>query len=115
VTIEWMNYGTRIDTVALLVDGLICLDLHVRLSEIDSANGITVDGQTIPGLQVLCDTQARMRLKHGQVLLLCGSISSRIVRESRSPEEGHDKTPADAKEVYEEVETLIAVRPKLAE
>ena len=113
-TIEFTKYGARIDMVALLVDKAICLDLRVRLSELDSANGITVDGLTIPALQVLCDMDTRTRLKHGQVLLSWGS--SRSVRKTDSPEKGHHQTPgAQATETYEEEVTLIAVRPQLTE
>jgi pilus assembly protein CpaC len=115
VTIEFKRYGTQIDVVPHLLDKAIRLDFRVRVSELDSANGIKVDRVAIPALHVLCDMETGIELKHGQVLLL--RLSSReIVRDSRSSEKGHDRTPGvAAKETCEDVETSIAVRPQLTE
>ena len=101
-----------------MVDKTVCLDLDVRLSELDEANAITVEGQRCPGLLVHAAVTASTKSKLGQVLVFFALPETRVVeQEPVAPvaEKKAKEPETDAEKIYEEVQTLVLVRPQLVE
>ena len=116
--VEWIRTGVCIDYVPAVVDNTVSLDLDVRLSELDEANAIMVEGQKLPALLVHAAVTASTKSKLGQVLVFFAATETRVVEpEPVAPvAEKKAKEPETAAEkIYEEVQTLILVRPQLAE
>ena len=118
VSIEYKTFGTEVDFVPIVQgNGLIRLEVRPRVSELDSARGVTINNITVPGLNVRqVDTAVEMRA--GQTFALAGLIQNRV--ESTN---GGIPLLADipflgmpfrhVRETNNEIELLIMVTPEI--
>ncbi|MBT4867270.1 MAG: type II and III secretion system protein, partial [Planctomycetaceae bacterium] len=76
-TIEWREFGIRLEGVAIVLDNdAVRLELQAEVSDRDFANAVSLDGTVVPGLTTRrANTQAEMRF--GQTLMIAGLISTR--------------------------------------
>lgn len=114
--IEFREFGISIEALCVVLgDGRVRLDISPEVSDLDFANGVTLDGIRIPGLTTRrVNTQAEMRF--GETLVLGGLISKRrIGSTSKVPYLGELPVigAAFSRKRYEEAETelLIMVTP----
>jgi pilus assembly protein CpaC len=82
-TIEWREYGTRIDFVPIVLgNGDIRLQVRPRVSEIDESRGVDANGVRVPAVtERYADTSVVMRA--GQTLALAGLIQNRVESENK--------------------------------
>lgn len=120
ITIEYREFGTRVDFVPIVLgNGAIRLEVRPQVSELDQANGITVDNTNVPGFRTRwVDTAVEMQA--GQTLALAGLIQTRIEAETRGVPWVSDLpwVGAGFRRVTErenEIELLIMVTPELVD
>ena len=119
-SVQWRQYGTRVDFVPIVLgNGAIRLEVRPSVSELDPAQGTTVNGTTIPGIVVReVDTGAELRV--GQTLALAGLVQQRVETQVRGLI-GISELPLlgipfrNVQDQYNEVETLIMVTPHLVD
>jgi pilus assembly protein CpaC len=120
VSIEYKKFGTQMDFVPIVLgNGLIRLEVRPRVSEIDDARSVVVQGQNVPALRVReVDTGAEMRA--GQTLAIAGLIQQRVDSEIRAvPLLG--EVPylgvlfSRKREAANEIELLVLITPELVE
>jgi Flp pilus assembly secretin CpaC len=76
------DYGTQLDvTATTLGDNQVRLALHPRISEIDDARCIIVDGQKVPALNVR-EVQLTGRVEFGRSILMSGLEQERHITKS---------------------------------
>jgi len=86
VTIEYKKFGVQLNVMATVLDNdRIILKVNPEVSELDSTNGITVQGFNIPAIRTR-STRTTVELGNGQSFVLAGLMFS-----SSSNEE--DKVP----------------------
>lgn len=86
VTIEYKKFGVQLNVMATVLDNdRIVLKVNPEVSELDSTNGITVQGFNIPAIRTR-STRTTVELGNGQSFVLAGLMFS-----SSSNEE--DKVP----------------------
>lgn len=120
VVIEWKKWGTQIDFVPIVLgNGQIRLEVRPRVSEIDNANAVNLNGYRVPGLLVR-EAETGVEMKAGQTLALAGLVQSRTEATSKKvPWVG--EVPylgvffGKVHEEINEVELLILVTPELIE
>ena len=80
--IQFKNYGIKIEAVPVVLgNGRIRLDIAPEVSDLDFANGVTLDGVIVPALSTRrVNTQAEMTF--GETLVLGGLISNRRIGQS---------------------------------
>jgi pilus assembly protein CpaC len=72
VSVEWKEYGTRINLLPTVLDGgLIGLSVFSDVSDLDYASGITASGMNIPGI-VTRKASSSVILHDGETLALAG-------------------------------------------
>jgi len=120
VSIEYKQFGTRVDFVPIVLgNGNVRLEVRPQISEIDSARGVTINAERIPGLRTRwVDTAVEMRA--GQTLALAGLIQTRTEAQNRGIPWLADLPWAGAafrkvEETTNEVELLVTVRPELVD
>ncbi len=120
VSIEYKKFGTQVDFVPIvLANSAIRLEVRPRVSEVDNTNSVTINGTTVPGLNVReVDTGVEMRA--GQVLAIAGIVSERTENESVGVPWLKDipyvGVPFGRKrDRKNEVELLILVKPELVD
>jgi pilus assembly protein CpaC len=120
IGIEYKEFGTRVDFVPIVLgNGSIRLEVRPQVSELDNANGVTVNGNRIPGLRTRwVDTAVEMRA--GQTLALAGLIQTRIESQNRGIPWLADLPWAGAafrrvEEQQNEIELVVTVRPELVD
>lgn len=120
VSIEYKKFGTQMDFVPIVLgNGLIRLEVRPRISEIDDARSVIVQGQNVPALRVReVDTGAEMRA--GQTLAIAGLIQQKTDSDIRQvPVVG--SIPyigvlfSRKREATNEVELLVLITPELVE
>lgn len=120
VSIQYKKFGTQMDFVPIVLgNGLIRLEVRPRVSEIDDARSVVVQGQNVPALRVReVDTAAEMRA--GQTLAIAGLIQQRTDAEIRAvPLIG--EIPylgvffSRKREQANEIELLVLITPELVE
>ncbi|HET6881206.1 MAG TPA: pilus assembly protein N-terminal domain-containing protein [Pirellulales bacterium] len=119
-SVQWRQYGTKVDFVPIVLgNGAIRLEVRPSVSELDPAQGTTVNGTTIPGLVIReVDTGAELRV--GQTLALAGLVQQRVETQVRGLI-GLSELPLlgipfrNVHEQFNEVETLIMVTPQLVD
>ncbi len=120
VSIEYRSYGTQVDFVPIVLgNGLIRLELRPRVSELDPALSVTINGTTVPALTSReVDTGVEMRA--GQTLAIAGLVQTRTVSQVDSlpwigelPWIGALFRRTSSRQ--NEVETLILVTPHLVD
>lgn len=120
VSIEYRSFGTQIDFVPIVLgNGGIRLEVRPRVSEIDDARGVQVNGLTVPALRVsTVDTGVEMRA--GQTLAIAGLIQNRTETQTRGVP-GLSELPylgalfRRVSEENNEIELLILVTPHLVD
>ncbi len=71
-TIDYKHYGVRLEfTPTLLPDDRIALKVHPQVSEISTANGVTISGVSVPAL-VERETETNVEMASGQTLAIAG-------------------------------------------
>ena len=82
-TISWKKYGTQIDFVPIVLgNARIRLDVRPRISALDHANSLTINGTTVPGIKSR-DADTSVELTAGETLAIAGLV------ETRSESENH--------------------------
>jgi pilus assembly protein CpaC len=108
VATKLQPYGTQLDVMSLLLeDGRVRLELHPRLSEIDEARTVTVNGVTVPGLRVR-DIDAGVELKPGQIFAVSGHRQLEALKNKR----GWSLRREDA---LQEIELLVLAKVELVD
>jgi pilus assembly protein CpaC len=78
VTVEFKKFGIQLKIVpTVLADGLVSLKLGTEVSELDPANGITLNNITIPGLSTR-SSETTIRLSDGQSFAIAGLLSDKV-------------------------------------
>jgi pilus assembly protein CpaC len=78
VTIAFRQFGVRIDFLPVITPrGTIRLDVAPEVSALDYANGLTVSGYTVPGLDSR-KLQTEIELKDGQSFAIGGLLDKRL-------------------------------------
>ena len=120
IAIEYKQFGTRVDFVPIVLgNGNIRLEVRPQVSELDNANGVTINGTRVPGLRTRwVDTAVEM--KAGQTLALAGLIQTRIEAQNRGIPWLADLPWAGAafrrvEEQKNEIELVVTVRPELVD
>ena len=117
VSIEWKNYGTRIDFVPIVLgQGRVRLELKPRVSEIDKSQTLV---QGIPAFKK-SDADTAVELGVGQTLAIAGFVQTRTEAQTRGLPLLADLPIVGAlfRRVHEEkneIETLIMVTPEFTE
>jgi pilus assembly protein CpaC len=119
-SVQWRQYGTKVDFVPIVLgNGAIRLEVRPSVSELDYAQGTTINGTTIPGIVVReVDTGAELRA--GQTLALAGLVQQRSETQVRNLL-GLGELPLlgipfrAVQDNYNEIETLIMVTPQLVD
>lgn len=80
--VNWQQYGTQVQlTPEILGDRTIRLDVHCQISELDYSHAVTVDKDTVPGIQSR-DFSNRTELQSGQTVVFSGLNQSRVELEN---------------------------------
>lgn len=120
VSIEYKKYGTQVDFVPIVMaNSAIRLEVRPRVSEIDSTRSVTINGTTVPALNVR-EVDTGVELRAGQVLAIAGLVQTRTETEtvglpwiSEIPYLG---VPFRSEQEREnEVEILILIKPELVD
>jgi len=120
ISIMFKPFGTQIDFVPIVLgNGGVRLEVRPQVSELDRTIGVTVNGTTVPGFrQRMVDTGVEM--KFGQTLAIAGLLQQRTEMEKRGLPYLMDVPYLGAafsvkRNVINEVELLVMVRPELVE
>jgi pilus assembly protein CpaC len=120
ISIEWKKYGTQIDFVPIVLgNGNIRLEVRPRVSELDYANGVTINGSVVPGLKSR-DADTGVEMMAGQTLAIAGLVQTRLESQNRGlpwiSEVPYLGVPfRKVHETSNEVELLMLVTPELVE
>lgn len=119
-SVEFKPYGTQIDFLPIVLgNGNIRLEVRPRISEIDPARSITLNGNNIPALTVR-QVDTAVEMKAGQTFALAGLVQERIESENRGLPYLSD-IPVfgvpfrKVEEAINEIELLILVTPELVD
>ncbi len=78
ITIQFREFGIRLNFRPTVTPrGTIRLMVNPEVSSLDPANGLTVGGYTIPGLDVR-KVQTNVELQNGQSLVIAGLLDNRL-------------------------------------
>jgi len=118
VTIEWKEFGVKVDFLPTIVDsGVINLRVAPEVSSLDFNNGIQLSGFRVPALRTR-KAETTVELKDGETLVIGGLImeeEQKIV--SRIPVLGHIPLLgwlfSDHSTVKSETELLLVVSPHI--
>jgi pilus assembly protein CpaC len=78
ITIQFKEFGVRLRFLPVLTpQGTIRLTVTPEVSALDYANGLTVDGFTVPGLDVR-RVQTEVELQNGQSFAIAGLLDNRL-------------------------------------
>jgi len=117
VSIEWKNYGTRLDFVPFVLgNGRIRLEVRPQVSEVDNSRS-TING--VPAIKVR-ESDTGVELDAGQTLAIAGLVQTRIEAQNRGLPWVSEVPYLGAlfrrvKEENNEIETLILVTPEIVE
>jgi len=120
VSIEYKRYGTQVDFVPIVLgNGRIRLEVRPRVSDVDLARSITVDGQTIYAFTTR-EVDTGVELQAGQTLAIAGLVQNRLEAEKRGLPVLSDLPIVGipfrrVSERANEIELLILVTPELVE
>ena len=120
ISVEYKQFGTRVDFVPIVLgNGSIRLEVRPQVSELDNANGVTLNGNRIPGLRTRwVDTAVEMQA--GQTLALAGLIQTREETQNRGIPWLADLPWAGAAfrrvvNQQNEIELVVTVRPEMVD
>jgi pilus assembly protein CpaC len=117
VSVEWKNYGTRLDFVPFVLgNGRIRLEVRPSVSEVDNTRS-TVSG--VPAIKIR-EQDTGVEIDAGQTLAIGGLVQTRIEAQNRGLPFVSDVPYIGAlfrrvKEESNEIETLILVTPEIVE
>ena len=117
VSIEWKNYGTRLDFVPFVLgNGRIRLDVRPQVSEVDNSRS-QVSG--VPAIKIR-EADCGLELEAGQTAAFAGLVQTRVEAQKRGLPWVMDLPYIGGlfrHETHEsnEIETLILVTPEIAE
>ena len=120
VSIRYKSFGTQVDFVPIVLgNGAIRLEVRPRISSLDPANGVQLNGFTVPALRVR-EIDTGVEMMAGQTFALAGLIEERVDTElsglpwlSDLPYIG---VPfRKVQEVANEIELVILVTPELVD
>lgn len=117
VSIEWKEYGTRVDFVPIVLgNGRLRLEVRPRVSEVDNTRSRTSRAPAIKSREV--DTG--VELMAGQTLAIAGLVQTRIEAQNRGLPVVSEVPYLGAlfrrvREERNEIETLVLVTPELVE
>ncbi len=117
VSIEWKDYGTRVDFVPIVLgNGRLRLEVRPRVSEVDNTRSATSRAPAIKSREV--DTG--VELMAGQTLAIAGLVQTRIEAQNRGLPVVSEVPYLGAlfrrvREERNEIETLVLVTPELVE
>jgi len=117
VSIEWKDYGTRVDFVPIVLgNGRLRLEVRPRVSEVDNTRSATSRAPAIKSREV--DTG--VELMAGQTLAIAGLVQTRIEAQNRGLPIVSEVPYLGAlfrrvREERNEIETLVLVTPELVE
>ncbi len=120
VSVEYKRYGTQVDFVPIVLgNGRIRLEVRPRVSDVDLARSITVNGQTIYAFNTR-EVDTGVELQAGQTLAIAGLVQTRVEAERRGLPVLSELPLIGIpfRKVVErtnEVELLILVTPELVE
>lgn len=120
VSVEYKRYGTQVDFVPIVLgNGRIRLEVRPRVSDVDLARSITVNGQTIYAFNTR-EVDTGVELQAGQTLAIAGLVQTRVEAERRGLPVLSELPLVGIpfRKVVErtnEVELLILVTPELVE
>ena len=118
VTIQWKEYGVRLNFVPTIVDtNLINLKIAPEVSSLDWANAVTFGGYTIPAIRSR-KADAVVELNSGQSVVLGGLLSTEEIKTiKRVPILGHIPIInfffSRKETTKSETELLIIVSPRI--
>jgi Flp pilus assembly secretin CpaC len=103
-SLEYRKFGTQIEALPMLVGGgKVRIHVRAKVSEIDAARTVKVNGSEIPGLRERAvDTAAELRF--GEALVLSGLVQVRI--QSQVDAKGKTQTGSD------EFVTVFVITPE---
>jgi len=118
VSIQFKPYGTQVEFVPIVLgDGAIRLEVYPRVSEIDEARSVNVNGTNVPALKVR-EANTGVEMRAGQTLAIAGLVQMRRAYAARKipwlgelPYIGALFRNMDGQD--EEVELLLLVTPEL--
>jgi pilus assembly protein CpaC len=117
VSIEWKNYGTRVDFVPFVLgNGKIRLEVRPQVSEVDNTRS-TVAG--VPAIKVR-ETDTGVELEAGQTLAIAGLVQTRVEAQNRGLPWVSEVPYVGAlfrrvREENNDIETLILVSPEIVD
>ena len=81
VTIQFKEFGVRLNfTPTLMPDGVIHLKVKPEVSSLDFADGLVIQGFTIPALTT-DRVESEMDLKDGQSFAIAGLLDNRVTEQ----------------------------------
>ncbi len=118
VSVMYRPYGTQVDFVPIVLgNGRVRLEVRPRVSEIDAARSVTINGTTVPALRVR-EIDTAVEMQAGQTLAIGGLVQSRVEAQSKGFP-GLKELPIVGgffrrqHEQVNEIELLIVVTPEL--
>ncbi len=117
VSIEWKNYGTRVDFVPFVLgNGKIRLEVRPQVSEVDNTRS-SVAG--VPAIKVR-EVDTGVELEAGQTLAIAGLVQTRVEAQNRGLPWVSEVPYVGAlfrrvKEENNDIETMILVTPEIVD
>jgi pilus assembly protein CpaC len=117
VSIEWKNYGTRVDFIPFVLgNGRIRLDVRPTVSEVDNTRSAVAG---VPAIK-LRETDTCVEVDVGQTLAIAGLVQTRVEAQNRGLPWISDVPYLGAafrrvREENNEIETLILVTPEIVD
>lgn len=114
VSIEYKQFGTQVEFVPVeLGGGALRLQIRARVSELDHARSIRVGDLTVPGLNVR-EVETGAELERGQILVIGGLTSKRVVVEESTDDEDPLTPPVEPRRVERTstVEMVVIAQPQ---
>jgi pilus assembly protein CpaC len=117
VSVEWKNYGTRLDFVPFVLgNGRIRLEVRPQVSEVDNTRSAVAG---VPAIKIR-ETDTGVELDAGQTLAIAGLVQTRVEAQNRGLPWVSEVPYLGAlfrrvREENNEIETLILVTPEIVE
>jgi pilus assembly protein CpaC len=120
VSVQYKKFGTQLDFVPIVLgNNRIRLEVRPRVSEIDPARGVFINGQQVPGLRVR-EVETGVEMRAGETLAIAGLLQQRTEMRKRGIPFLSDMPVVgvvfrSVKSEVNEIETLILVTPQFVE
>ena len=83
ISLEYKEYGVKVAFVpTVLQDHIIDIDASVEVSDIDAANGVTLQGVAVPALATR-KSSSHVRLQSGMTFAMAGMLSESVQSSSK--------------------------------